>query len=130
MYEPYGKLGLRGYKYDVGDFECIDLEACEYFEKFTDTYYYVMTEEYYGEDEEPNIEITSEVEADYRSFFEELIVECIEKLKENTDKINKTKDFIIYYTYHDISHEEMERIMKKTVDKDLFERLLNDSYIK
>lgn len=130
MFEPYGKLGLKGYKYDEGNFKWINLKPCNYFKKFTDTYYYVMTKVYYGEDKEPDIEITREVEDGYKRFFQEVIIDCIEKLKNNIDELNKTNDFIIYLTYHDINHEERERLIKKTVDEELFEKLLKDSYTK
>ncbi|WBW94945.1 hypothetical protein [Oceanirhabdus sp. W0125-5] len=30
LYEPYGKYGLRGYKYDVGNFGFLDLEMSDY----------------------------------------------------------------------------------------------------
>lgn len=131
MYEPYGKIGLKGYKYDVGDFGFIDIAFSNYFSEFLNIYYYVMTGEHsYGDNKEVDIEITDEVIEEYRSLFEEIILDCIKKLKENINMISKTDNFIIYFCYHDMSDEEDEKSIRKTVDKDLFKKLLNDSYVK
>ncbi|WP_294372532.1 hypothetical protein [uncultured Clostridium sp.] len=136
MYEPYGKIGIRGYKYSVGDFDFIEVTFNEYVTKFFDIYYYVMTGEepyydYEDEDyeEETVIDVTLEMKQDYKIFFEELILDCINKLKNVTENIDKTDDFIMYMCYHDCSDEDAEELMKKTVDKELFEKLLKDSYI-
>lgn len=130
MFEPYGKLGLRGYKYDVGDFEFIDYEFNDYISRFFNVYYYVMTgEQTYSDDKEIDMEVTDKIRQDYTNFFEELILDCIERLKKN-NIINKTEDFIIYFCYHDSTQEEDEEHIRKTVDSELFNKLLNDSYVK
>lgn len=123
MYAPYGKYGLRGYKYAVGDFPFIDFEYPLLVKHFLDSYYYYDTGDYGGEGQPiPGLENT------YREIWKGMILSCIRRLKEKYPKLHTTDDFIIYMCDHDQSDEDTEEWIKWTVEPRLFDRLLKDSY--
>lgn len=124
MYEPYGKYGLRGYKYCVGDFPFIDLEFPPVVAWFLDSYYYYATGDYYGEGQP-----VTGLENSFRDIWKDMILSCIKKLKASYTGLRVTGDFIIYMCDHDQSDEDTEEWIKWTVDEALFQKLLNDSYL-
>lgn len=124
MFAPYGKYGLRGYKYAVGDFPFIDFEYPSLVQQFLDAYYYYDTGDYWGEGEP-----IAGLENTYREIWKEMILSCIRQLQKEYPKLHTTDDFIIYMCDHDQSDEDTEEWMKWTVEPALFDRLLNDSYL-
>ena len=58
-----------------------------------------------------------------RDIFEEIIVNCIQRLKNDDLGLDKTEDFIMFMCDHDISNETFAQYVSRTVDKELFERL-------
>lgn len=65
------------------------------------------------------------IAARYCELFFEIVIDVIEKLKENTDFIDKTEDFVIYASDHDVSYETFDELFLKTVDKDTYNTLLS-----
>lgn len=124
MFEPYGKYGLRGYKYSVGDFRFIDFEYDAVVEHFLDSYYYYAT----GDDCGKGDPIAG-LENDYMQIWKDMILSCIKRLQVEYSGLRTTDDFIIYMCDHDQSDEMAEEWIKLTVPEALFRKLLNDSYL-
>lgn len=124
MFGPYGKYGLRGYKYSVGDFPFIDFEYSPQVQQFLDTYYYYDTGDYCGEGAP-----IAGLEETYKEIWKDMILSCIRRLKGEYRKLRTTDDFIIFMCDHDQSDEDTEEWIKWTVDSELFSKLLNDSYL-
>lgn len=59
--------------------------------------------------------------------FEEIIVNCILRLKNDELGLDKTEDFIMFMCDHDISNEDFAKYVSRTVGKDLFEQLTDYS---
>lgn len=129
LYRPYGKSGLRGYQYDVGNFAYLDYKVTEEMKIFQDYYYYYMTGDFCWNWEECFIpEHVEELEKDCKKVLEEIVLYCIQKLKENFIKLNVTDDFIMYMCDHDQTYKEKEDMIKQTVDEKLFKKLLDYDY--
>lgn len=134
MYKPYGKYGLHGMKYSVGDFGFIDWKMSEEIEYFLDSCYYYSTGDYFGKGEPmKSLEINgqelkeSDLKKNIKEIWENLILTCIKRLKCNDVRIDTTEDFIIFMRDHDISNEELEIYVRKTTDDKLFKKLLAES---
>lgn len=124
MYEPYGKYGLRGYQYSVGDFPFIHFEYPPIVASFLDSYYYYATGDYCG-DGAPVMGL----EKSYRTIWKDMILSCIKRIKKEYSGLRVTDDFIIFMCDHDQSDEDTEEWIKWTVEEELFQKLLNDSYL-
>lgn len=125
MYEPrgYGKYGLRGYKYSVGDFPFIEFDYPAGVTEFLDTYYYYETGDYCGAGEP-----IAGLESSYKEIWRAMLLSCIRRLKAEYTGLRTTDDFIVYMCDHDQSDEDTEALIQLTVDAGLFNRLLQDSY--
>ena len=60
-----------------------------------------------------------------KELFCEMIIDCIERLKQNIGFLNITQDFIFYMCDSTYSSLENEELMKKTVDSDILDKLNN-----
>lgn len=134
MYQPYGKYGLHGAKYTVGNFGFIEWENSGDVEHFLDSYYYYRTGDYFGEGEPMEVLTVNgkelkgkQLAENIKEIWENMILDCINRLKREKLGLDTTEDFIIFMCDHDISAEEFEVSIKKTVDKQLFKKLLADS---
>lgn len=125
MYEPYGKYGLHGYQYDVGDFPFLKYQKEPLVAHFLDSYYYYAIGDYYGEGEP-----VQGLEDSYRDIWKNMILSCIERLQKEYDKLHVTEEFVIFMVDHDQSDKEIEEYVKWTVEETLFQKLLKDSYLK
>lgn len=140
-YRPYGRYGLRGQQYDVGEFVFIgSLEHNGYIflnfdsdtSHFFDSYYYHNIGDYFGEGEPIEGFDSGEVlnRETVTPLFQEMVIDCINRLKENGGLINTTEDFIIFMCDLQNSPEENAELLKKTVDPKLFDKLMAESEIK
>ncbi|MDE7363386.1 MAG: hypothetical protein K2N27_00645 [Ruminococcus sp.] len=157
MCQPYGKKGLFGYKYSVGDFGRIDWKVeGEIMHFFNSGYCQVVDAVYYGNAIRPadTFEYNGEfLKGDTQTellhcydgafykdgvFFvglgdklmnilEEIIVNCILRLKNDDLGLDQTDDFIMFMCDHDISNATLAEYVKRTVDKDIFEQLTDYS---
>ena len=59
--------------------------------------------------------------------FEEMVVSCILRLKEDELGLDQTDDFIMFMCGHDESNADFAAHVSRTVEKDLFEQLTDDS---
>lgn len=137
LYQPYGKYGLHGMKYSVGDFGFIDFEESEEVKHFLDSYYYYRVGDYWGEEKPVEVlEVNGhklkgdDLKEHIKEIWENLILDCIKQLQKNDIGLDITEDFIIFMCDHDISNEEFEQYVKKTVDAALFDKLLAESNLK
>ena len=139
-FEKYADLfegrrnGLNGYKYSVGDFAFIgSIEASGYIflhfdehtKHFLDSCYYHNVGEYYGEDDPIEQLDSGEVlkKDTVTELFYEMIIECIERLKQNIRFLNVTEDFIFYMCDNTFASDRNEELMKKTVDPETIDKL-------
>lgn len=152
MYEPYGLKGLFGYKYNsIGDFNYIECDAAnDILDQFRDRYDRVqryefdifedenaerpdVAFEYKGKTLKCDTPVKELLECENRlseklfSLFEDIIVNCIERLKADDLGLDKTADFIMFMCDHDESNEDFAEGVSRTVDKKLFERLTDYS---
>lgn len=124
MFAPYGKYGLRGYKYSVGEFLFIDFEYSVYVNHFLESYYFYKNGEYWG-DGEP----IQAIDATYEAIWRSMILKCIKRLQSEYSLLNTTDDFVIFMCDHDQSDEDSEAWLKWTVDTKLFNKLLKESFL-
>ena len=141
-FEKYADLyngkrnGLHGQKYSVGEFPFIGsveyngyvfLQFDEQTEHFLKSCYYHNIGEYYGEGDPIEQLDSGEVlnETTVKELFYEMIIDCIERLKQNIGFLNITQDFIFYMCDSTYSSLENEELMKKTVDSDILDKLNN-----
>lgn len=126
MFEPYGKYGLRGLKYAIGDFKFIDYDKGNgLLDHFLQSYYFYEYDRYSHRDDEP-----MDIKDDHMEIWEDMILACINRLKENLEGLNMTEDFIVFMCGHDQSYEGTEEYIKRTVPEPLFTKLLKESEIK
>lgn len=124
MYEPYGKYGLHGYQYSVGEFPFIEYQEEPFVKHFLDSYYFYKIGDYFGEGEP-----IQGLENNYCEIWKNMILSCIERLKKEYNKLHVTEEFIIFMSEHDQSDEEIEEYIQLTVEESLFQKLLKDSYL-
>ncbi len=137
LYEPYGKNGLFGMKYNsVGDFPELKAQYEEITNDFLDSYYYYSVGDYYGDSElidkieignevmeGEELEIQGEKSDGIAYIYTRLVMDTIDYVKENIAKIDITNDFLIFMCDHDISNEEFEEYVRKTNDRGLVDTL-------
>ena len=131
-YEKYFKeygtswevYGLHGSEYQPGEFAFIEYNETKLVKHFLSSYYYHSVGDYFG-DGEP----IEDIAEDYEDIFWSMVEETINKLKNEIKEIgiHAEKDFIFFYCDHDQSHEELDEMICKTVDKKLMEELINKS---
>lgn len=125
-YEEYNKkygwaiYGLHGSEYEPGEFPFIEYETSKRVKHFTDSYYYYEVGTYYGEDKP-----MEDIKDNYRELFWELVIDTIERLKDNISQIgiDTAEDFIIFHCDHDQSYEERDKMIRKTVDDELIQKI-------
>jgi len=61
----------------------------------------------------------------FAAMFWDIVYDCTLRLKENIGFINKTENFIIFAVDHDMSEEQTEISMRKSIDEELFAKLLS-----
>ena len=59
--------------------------------------------------------------------FEELIINCILRLKDDYLGLDKTDNFIVFMSDHDISNATFSEYVSRTVDKNIFDQLTDYS---
>lgn len=116
--------GLHGSEYEPGEFAYIEYNNTKLVKHFSDSYYYYSMDHYFGDDEP-----IEDIKENYEDIFWEMVEETINKLKNEMEEIgiNIEKDFIFFYCDHDQSCEERDKMICKTVDKNLMEKLINKS---
>ncbi|MBQ4531214.1 MAG: hypothetical protein IJA36_11530 [Lachnospiraceae bacterium] len=129
-YEDYNKkygwkiYGLQGSEYDPGEFEFINYQKTALVKHFLDSYYYHAVGEYYGEGTP-----IKEIKNNYKTIFWDMIVDTIQRLKEEMKSlgIHTTEKFIMFHCDHDQSYEEVEKMMRMTVESDILQSLREES---
>ena len=105
--------GLDGVKYNSGDFSFIDI--CRFSSELDD-----WSDLYnnYLEDLKSEKSYFNNIEK-----FSDTIVSVIFDLNQTIQKLNTASGFIAYHCFHDVDSETSERLIRKTVSNDLFDRV-------
>lgn len=112
--------GLHGSEYEPGEFPFIEYEMSKLVKHFTDSYYYYEVGTYYGEGKP-----MEDIKDKYRELFWELVIDTIERLKNSISQIgiDTTDNFIIFHCDHDQSYEDRDKMICKTVDDELIQKI-------
>jgi hypothetical protein len=105
--------GLFGLKYNPGDFSFMDFggvgedqrDWAQAFETYLDTL-------------KSEAAIARNIEK-----FSDTVAAAIRDLKDDLQQLDQTDDFVVFHCFHDVDNETIERLVRKTVDDDVFDRV-------
>lgn len=88
---------------------------------FLDSYYYHSIGDYYGEGEP-----IEEIADNYAEIFWEVIIDVINKLKNEMDElgVHTTENFIFFHCDHDQNYADRDRMIAMTVDENVMKQLI------